>query len=152
MSGIVVVSPLLLAAPAVLAAATAAASSLGFQWGSQKLEALQPVEPEERVVGFDVAEAEGLRQLLQERGPLLLTRADATISLRARGQAVCMEVRGKGSQEELESLGQEFLQTVSQHYAYDRVMSDLRQRGFEALEETVDEDGTIRLRLRRWDS
>ena len=152
MSGVVVVSPLLLAAPAVLAAATAAASSLGFQWSSQKLEALQPVDEEEQVVGFDVAEAEGLRQLLNERGPLLLTREDATISLRSKGSAVCMEVRGRAPREQLESLGQEFLQTVSQHYAYDRVMSDLRQRGFEALEEEVEEDGTIRLRLRRWDS
>lgn len=152
MSGVVVVSPLLLAAPAVLAAVTAAASSLGFQWSSQKLEALQPVSEEEQVVGFDVAEAEGLRQLLNERGPLLLTREDATISLRSKGAGVCMEVRGRAPREQLESLGQEFLQTVSQHYAYDRVMSDLRQRGFEALEEEVEEDGTIRLRLRRWDS
>ena len=63
-----------------------------------------------------------------------------------------MEVRGRASEEELESVGRELLQSINQHYAYDRVMSDLKSRGFESLEEEVEEDGTIRLKLRRWDS
>lgn len=152
MSGIVVVSPLLLAAPVVMAAATAAASSLGFTVCSDKVEEVLNTEEEETVVGFDVTEAPGLKDLLQQQGSLVLRRSDATVVIREKGPGVHMEVRGRAEESELETLGRDLLQSINQHYAYDRVVSDLKRRGFEALDEEVEEDGTIRLKLRRWDS
>lgn len=151
MSGIFVVTPLMLAAPVVLAAATSAASSLGFNMVAQEAEKLIPQEGE-NTVGFDIDEAEGLFELLQEKGTLVLQREDATVVLQNKKNMVHMEVRGLAAEEELEALGRQLLDSVTQYYAYDRVVSDLKQRGFEHLEETVDEDGTIRLKLRRWDS
>ena len=152
MSGIVVVSPLLLAAPVVMAAATAAASSLGFTVCSGKMDELLETSEEDTVVGFDVTEASGLKELLQQQGPLALKRPDALVLIREKGSGVHMEVRGRAPEAELETIGRELLQSINQHYAYDRVMSDLKSRGFESLEEEVEEDGTIRLTLRRWDS
>ncbi len=152
MSGIVVVSPLRLAAPVVMAAATAAASSLGFTICSERVDELLETSEEDTVVGFDVTEASGLKELLQQQGPLALKRPDALVLIREKGSGVHMEVRGRGGEEELETIGRELLQSINQHYAYDRVMSDLKSRGFESLEEEVEEDGTIRLKLRRWDS
>ena len=152
MSGIVVVSPLLLAAPVVMAAATAAASSLGFTICSGRVDELRETSEEDTVVGFDVTEASGLKELLQQQGPLALKRPDALVLIREKGSGVHMEVRGRAPEVELETVGRELLQSINQHYAYDRVMSDLKSRGFESLEEEVEEDGTIRLKLRRWDS
>jgi len=152
MSGIVVVSPLLLAAPVVMAAATAAASSLGFTICSGRVDELLETSEEDTVVGFDVTEASGLKELLQQQGPLALKRPDALVLIREKGSGVHMEVRGRAPEVELETVGRELLQSINQHYAYDRVMSDLKSRGFESLEEEVEEDGTIRLKLRRWDS
>ena len=152
MSGIVVVSPLLLAAPVVMAAATAAASSLGFTICSERVDELLETSEEDTVVGFDVTEASGLKELLRQQGPLALKRPDALVLIREKGSGVHMEVRGRAAEVELETIGRELLQSINQHYAYDRVMSDLKSRGFESLEEEVEEDGTIRLKLRRWDS
>ena len=152
MSGIVVVSPLLLAAPIVMAAATAAASSLGFTVCSDKVEEALDTRAEENVVGFDVTEAQGMKDLLQQQGSLVLRRPDATVVIREKGSGVHMEVRGQAAENQLETIGRDLLQSINQHYAYDRVVSDLKSRGFEALDEEVEEDGTIRLKLRRWDS
>ena len=135
-----------------MAAATAAASSLGFTMCSEKVDELLETSEEDTIVGFDVTEAAGLKELLQQQGPLALKRPDALVLIREKGSGVHMEVRGRASEEELESVGRELLQSINQHYAYDRVMSDLKSRGFESLEEEVEEDGTIRLKLRRWDS
>jgi hypothetical protein len=152
MSGIIVVSPLLLAAPVVMAAAAAAASSLGFTVCSDKVEDILETQAEDNVVGFDVTEAPGLKDLLQNQGSLVLRRPDATVVIREKGSGVHMEVSGQAQENELENLGRDLLQSINQHYAYDRVVSDLKNRGFEALDEEVEEDGTIRLKLRRWDS
>ena len=150
MSGSVVVSPLLLAAPVVMAAATAAASSLGFTICSGRVDELLETSEEDTVVGFDVTEASGLKELLQQQGPLALKRPDALVLIREKGSGVHMEVRGRAPEVELETVGRELLQSINQHSAYDRVMSDLKSRGFESLEEEVEDDGTIRLKLRRW--
>lgn len=152
MSGIIVVTPVLLAAPVVMAAATSAAAALGFTMATQKADATAQAKAEDKVVGFDIEEADGLKQLLCDQGALVFTREDATVVLREKNQGVHMEVRGQAEEAELEALGRNLLQTVTQHYAYDRVVSELKERGFDNVEENQEEDGTIRLRLRRWDS
>jgi len=151
-------APVLAAAPVVLTATTAVAAAMGFVALSQ---GLQEVEAElngllqqnsQQVAEFDVAEAKGLTRLIAEQGPIVLDRPDATVCFRSGKGRVQMLVRGKGSQtrEQLEELGQEVLQRIQQQYAYHSVMTDLKKRGFGKVEEVQEEDGTIRLRLRRW--
>ncbi|MEW6280029.1 MAG: DUF1257 domain-containing protein, partial [Candidatus Eremiobacterota bacterium] len=156
MSGIFVVSPILVAAPIVLAATTSVAAAMGFTMLSEKLENLQSVVDgvgQERVAEFDVAEARGLTNLINEHGPIVLERNDATVCFVPGKGRVQLLVKGKAGQtrEELEALGRQVLDSVSQQYAYHAVVSDLKQRGFGKVEEELEEDGTIRLRLRRWD-
>lgn len=159
MSGVFVLAPVLAAAPVVLTATTAVAAAMGFVALSQ---GLQEVEAElngllqqnsQQMAEFDVAEAKGLTRLIAEQGPIVLDRPDATVCFRSGKGRVQMLVRGKGSQtrEQLEELGQEVLQRIQQQYAYHSVMTDLKKRGFGKVEEVQEEDGTIRLRLRRWD-
>ena len=149
MSGVFVMAPVLVAAPVVMTAATAVAATMGFTL------AVQAVMTEETADEYNKAEldidSKGLTQLVNEQGSLVLTRGDATIRFFA-GKGRCqMHVIGKASEAELEALGQEVIDKMTQQYAYHRVMTDLKSRGFAAVEETQDEDGTIRLRLRRWD-
>ncbi len=156
MSGIFVVVPVLALAPVVLSATAAVAASLGFSMVNRTAEELQTLlhaEDGEEVAEFDVAEAKGLTRLIQEQGPLVLERQDATIAFVPGKGRVQMLVRGRGgaSRQELEALGREVLDGMAQQYAYHLVVSDLKARGFDKVEESRDEDGTLRLRLRRWD-
>ncbi len=159
MSGVFVMAPVLAAAPVVLTATTAVAVSLGFSVVADQVQSVQDElnrllrEQPERVAEFDVAEAKGLQKLIAQQGPIILDRPDATICFQPGKGRIQMLVRGKGQQthQELEELGQQVLQKIQQQYAYHAVVSDLKKRGFGKVEEAVDEDGTIRLRLRRWD-
>ncbi len=156
MSGIFVVVPVLTLAPVVLSATAAVAASLGFSMVHRTVEDLQNLFHTEEggdFVEFDVAEARGLTRLIQEQGPLVLERQDATIAFVPGKGRVQMLVRGRGggSREDLEALGRQVLDGMAQQYAYHLVVSDLKARGFDKVEETRDEDGTLHLRLRRWD-
>lgn len=157
MSGIFVLAPVLAVAPVVLSATASVAATLGFQLLSQKVDdyqaLFQDAEQSEEMVQFDVGEARGLTQLVHERGPIILDRPDATLCFRPGKGRVQLMVRGKGrqSREDLEKLGRSVLDGIAQQYAYHVVVSDLRSRGFDKVEESQEEDGTIRLRLRRWD-
>lgn len=159
MSGIFVVAPVLASAPLVLTATTAVAAAMGFVAVSQGLEALQAEmdgllrAKSNQLAEFDVADAKGLTKLIAEQGAIVLERPDCTICFRAGKGRVQMLVRGKGEQtlSELEEMGQSILHKIQQQYAYHTVITDLKKRGFAKAEEVVEEDGTIRLRLRRWD-
>jgi hypothetical protein len=157
MSGIFVIAPVLAVAPVVFSATSAVAAPLGFALASQALDQVRELMGEtaesEQLVQFDVADARGLTQLVSEQGPLVLQRADAVVCFRAGKGRVQMTVTspiGK-SREELSLLGHQVLGAINQQYAYHAVMADLKTRGFDKVEEVKDEDGTIRLRMRRWD-
>lgn len=150
MSGIFILAPVLAAAPVVLTATAAVAAAMGFTMASHHLEAWQQAD-HERTVEFDINDAKGLTALVNQQGPILLQRDDATIMFRAGKGRVQMLVKGAGSHDELHALGQSVIDGITQQYAYHQVVSDLKARGFDKVEESQDEDGTIRLRLRRWD-
>lgn len=150
-------APVFVVAPIVLTATSAVAAAMGFAVVSKTLADVEKifggVEHNEAVVQFDVAEAKGLLKLLNDRGPIVLDRDDATLCFRPGKGRVQLQVKSKGqaTKEELEKLGRSVLDAVTQQYAYHTVVSDLKARGFDKVDESRDEDGTIRLRLRRWD-
>ena len=162
MSGIFVLAPALASAPMVATAAAAVAAAMGFIALTQGVEGIESLRAEINqllreksplVAEFDI-DAQGLARLIAEQGPMVLDRADATLCFQAgKGNRVQLLVKAKGQQtlHQLEELGQQVIHRVQQQYAYHTVMTDLKKRGFGKAEETVDEDGTIRLRLRRWD-
>lgn len=155
MSGIFVVVPILAAAPVVLSATAAVAAAMGFSMVRQGAEELETLfrNQGETVVEFDLAEARGLENLLREQGGIQLDREDASLCFLPRKGRVQMLVRAKGraTSQDLEALGREVLDGITQQYAYHQVVSELKSRGFSKVEESREEDGTLRLRLRRWD-
>ena len=67
------------------------------------------------------------------------------------GRGDCMmRVDGHGkTEQELEKLGRNLLNRVSQQYAYEKITKELKKRGFNLVQETVEENQTIRLTVRK---
>ena len=64
--------------------------------------------------------------------------------------AIC--VTGPGhSDEELRAIGEELSRRVVQKYVYQRLTDEIKARQFVVVEEEVDENQAIRLKVRHWD-
>jgi hypothetical protein len=74
-----------------------------------------------------------------------------TFSRDARGKAaLCVTGNGQ-SDEELRALGEELSGCVVQRYVYQRLMDEMRQRGFTVVEEETDASRAIRIKVRTWE-
>jgi len=51
---------------------------------------------------------------------------------------------------DLKALGDEFARELIQQFAYNRIVTELERRGVVVVEESVDREGNISLRTRRW--
>jgi hypothetical protein len=73
----------------------------------------------------------------------------ATFSRDARGALkVCME--GNASKNELKRIGEELLGRVTQQYAYHRIVSELKQRNMTIVDEELQADQAVRIRVRNF--
>jgi hypothetical protein len=59
-----------------------------------------------------------------------------------------VRVAGSGSEEELRALGEAMAKRVVQQFAYHRLVEEMRGRNMNIVEEEVDADGTVRMRVR----
>jgi hypothetical protein len=74
----------------------------------------------------------------------------ARFSRDARGALrVCVEGRGH-SKSELKRIGEELIGRVTQQYVYHRVVTELKQRNMAIVDEQVEEDRTVKIRVRNW--
>ena len=146
MSTVIVVTPLIIAAwPAISAAVTAAIGTMGFAQvaGGRGVAGTNRAEIE--VEDSEILEGAGGESLVVERDGIR-----ATFSRDVRGALkVCMEGDGV-AKSELRRIGQELLDRVTQQYVYHRVVSELKQKNMAIVDEEVDADRTIRIRVRNW--
>ncbi len=140
--------------PAVVAAATAAASALGFITAKTLQEGLtQAQAPEEQAVtevALPVAQGEAVTQDLVSGQEVHFHKegVDIIFCRNLRGRAG-VRVRGSGkTRQELEAVGQAFCQRLAQNYAYHRVVTKLRQQHFHIVDESVKEDDTVHIQAR----
>ena len=54
------------------------------------------------------------------------------------------------SKAELRRIGEELINRVTQQYVYHRVVTELKERNLAIVDEEVDQDRTIRIRVRNW--
>jgi len=161
MSAVCILTPIVVAAwPAFTAAVAAATTSLGYSVVADGVERVtRELGVEQKVAGqtkveLEIANSELVTAQLGRDQRISVTRGGVTVTFSrdVRGRAkICVE--GAGHKDEaLRAFGEELSKSVVQRYVYQRVMDELRTRQFSVVEEEEEEDGSIRLKVRRWDN
>ncbi len=135
--------------PSVLAAAATAATTLGFTMAARELTAAGSAQTGTEVA-LDAASCEEVAQGVAVGESLVLTKDDVTITIfRNNRNGVSVKVHGHShSKAELTAMGNEMIGKINQQYAYNRIVTELKQRNFNLVDQEVEEDGTVRLKVR----
>jgi hypothetical protein len=156
MSAVCVLTPIVIAAWPVFAdAVAAAAAALGYSIVSGVAEAGEAGQNEKQTtkVQLDIAQSELVTDRLG-RDQQITVRAEGvtvTFSRDARGRATLC-VTGTGQTEDvLRALGEQLAKRVIQQYVYQRLIEEIRLRQFVLVEEYVDDNNAIHLKVRHWD-
>lgn len=60
-------------------------------------------------------------------------------------------MEGKGlSKGQLRQVGEDLIGRVTQQYVYHRLVTEMQERNMAVVHEEVDEDRTVRIRVRNW--
>jgi uncharacterized protein DUF1257 len=155
MSCVIVVAPVVIAGwPVITAAVTAAVASMGFNVVTAATSATVNARADAKVSGktrvdIEVDESEILTDSVSTQ-QIIVERAGvkATFSRDARGALkLCME-GDHLSKTELQRLGQELIDRVTQQYVYHRVVTELKQRNMSIVDEEVTQDRTVKIKVR----
>ena len=148
----VVVPAVICTWPILCSVAAGAAAKLGYEVAGSERKLKELCEPKEtRTIDLELQNSElaGEQVGLHESFTVRRTGVSLRFTVAPGGRfKVCVEGDGK-SDEELKSIGQTFLRQMVQQYAYSKVMRELRARGFNIVEEEVDQSNRIRIKARR---
>jgi hypothetical protein len=156
MGAVCILAPVVIAAwPAFSAAVVAAAGSLGYQIASDAVTAGAEHAAEERTssVQLEIERSEVVTNSLGRDQRISVSREGVTVTFSrdARGKATLC-VTGEGfTKEALQALGEELSQGVVQQYVYQKLMDEMRSRGFVVVEEEQNEDRSIHMKIRHWE-
>ena len=156
MSCVCILTPVVIAAwPAFSAAVVAAANSLGYVLVDESIKQQQKASIQDRArsVNLEIENSELVTDTLGREQEICVTRQNVsvTFSRDARGRAtVCVSAPGL-TEAEMRVLGEELSHRVVQRYVYQRLMDEMRARQFTVVEEEVDANQAIRLKVRHWD-
>jgi len=155
MSAVCILAPVVIAAwPAFSAAVVAAATSLGYQVVSELEESTRVKASSSNSVQLQVDQSEIVTNQLGRSQRITVARegVSVTFSRDARGKAALC-VTGQGENDEvLRAYGEELSKSVVQHYVYQRLVDEMRSKGFVVVEEERSEDRAIRLKVRHWEN
>ena len=157
MGAVSILAPVIIAAwPAFSAAVVAAAASLGYQVAAEAKNqaAAAAAQKQAKPIRLEIERSEVVMDQLGRDQHMTVTRSGVTVTFSrdARGKALlCVTGTGQG-QEELRALGEELSQRVVQQYVYQKLMDEMRKRGFNVVEEEQNEDRSIRLKVRHWEN
>ena len=160
MSVIIVCAPIIITSwPLIAAAVTASVTSLGYAVAAQQVNELSEnclEYNEEQQVARRIREEITLEnsEILADaynRGESLTVEKDnikATFYRDIRG-TLRLSIEAVGlTKAEIHKIGDELIGRVTQQYAYNRLVTEAKERGMEIVEETVEEDNTVKIRIR----
>lgn len=156
MGAVCILAPVVIAAwPAFSSAVVAAAASLGYEVASSAAKTgTSGTGTKSTSVTLEIARSEVVTGKLGRDQRISVTRDGVTVTFSrdARGQAsLCVTGTGH-SEEALRMLGEELGQSVVQHYVYQKVMQEMQARGFVVVEEETNQDRSIHIKVRHWES
>jgi hypothetical protein len=157
MSCVCILTPVVIAAwPAFSAAVVAAATSLGYtiiSEGAKELQTGKVTQTGQHGINLEIEQSEIVTNQLGRDQRIRVTRQGVTVTFSrdARGKAsIC--VTGDGyTNDELRTMGEELSQRVVQKYVHQRLLDEIKVRQFVVVEEEVDQNQAIRLKVRHWD-
>src|SRR5947209_20177473 len=154
MSCVCILTPVVIAAwPAFSAAVVAAANSLGYVLVDEAIKQSQKTsQKSNRHVNLEIANSEVVTGSLGRDQQICVTREGVTVvfSRDARGRASVCVSGPSFTDDELRRMGQELSQRVVPKYVCQRLMDEMSMRQFTVVEEEVDANHAIRLKLRHW--
>ncbi len=154
MSTVLILTPVIIASwPAITAAVAGAAAALGMAVKHSVQESLEQVNAEvEQSVEVELAESQILAQNMVTGKEIVVTKdnVELRVSRDQRGRCVVC-AKGLGySKTELKQIAEEFTQKLTQCFTYNRVVSELKNKNFQIVNEEVMEDESVRINVRRW--
>jgi hypothetical protein len=156
MSSVVVIAPIVIANwPVITAAVTAAIGSMGFTLARATVAESAHASANANVLNRAEIEVEDSEILANSGGTeqTLVVEKDgvrAIFSRDARG-ALKLCVEGKGlSKQQLHEIGTELMGRVTQQYVYHRIVSELQQRNLTIVDEQVEHDQTVKIRIKNF--
>jgi hypothetical protein len=160
MSTTLIICPLVVTTwPVLVPVLTAAVTSLGYALAADQTHTLNEEYDEEyeedttrqRVREEIIIEESEILAEAQSRGETLTLVKDnvkATFHRDVRG-TLRLTIDAVGlSKEEANKIGEELIGKVTQHYAYHRLVTEVKERGMTIVEEIVEEDDTVKIRVR----
>jgi len=156
MSAVCILAPVVIAGwPAFSAAVVAAASSMGYQVAVEAAQTLPNKSSKHSgAVTLEIPRSEVVTEQLGRDQRISVTRDGVTVTFSrdARGKAALC-VTGSGHDETaLRALGEELSHAVVQQYVYQKLLEEIRSRGFVLVQEETTQDRAIHLKVRHWES
>ena len=155
MSAVVVLAPVVIttAWPIISAAAVTVMASLGYATVSTAVDVANKVQVDTaNTVELELENSQEVGEALGREEELVFAKDGVVVTFKRdiRGRLqVC--VTGDGiSKKQLREMGEELANKVVQQYVYNRVISELETTDMSIIDQEVDEDETIKIKLRAW--
>ena len=149
MSAVCVLTPLVISSwPAISAAIVGAAASMGFAVKSDNLH--EDERTHTRTVETEVEHSEVVAENMSHGERIVIHKADVTVAFGVDERGRCTAcVSGRNHTDaKLRAIGEEVAGRVVQQFAYNRILSELKERRYQVVEEEVLRDGSVQLRVR----
>jgi len=149
MSTVCVLTPIVIGSwPAIASAVTGAAAAMGFTiLAPHNIEAKATAR---RKVASEIPHSEVVDEMFDRGQKIRIQRDDVIVEFGRDERGACTVcVSGeKHSKTELEQIGQEVVGRFVQQFAYHKLMTELKNRKYRIVEESVERDESIQVRVR----
>jgi len=147
MSAVCVLTPIVVGSwPMIVSAVSSVAACMGFNVAAGALSE----ETGETRVETEVPNSEVLAEAMEKGQSIVLDRAGVRVEVTRDERGACkLCVTGRGhSHAALRKIGEEVAGRVVQQFAYHKLVTELKQRGYEVVEEDLLADESIQVRVR----
>ncbi len=155
MSVVFVVAPIVVAGwPVLCGAIAAAAGALAYK--TQKRDVVdglgEQMEEAETWVEIPIEDSQIVADSMARESEFTIRKDDVTATFSRSADGRCLvHVAGQGkSDAELNAIGQELVGRVTQQYAYNKVITELKSQGFTVTAEEVANDQSIRIHVTKY--
>jgi len=156
MSAVCILTPAIIAGwPAISAAVAGAATSMGIAVVRESAvgvrKALAARVACHDAVELTIEDCEVVAEGLAAEEQIVLAKGDVTLRVFRNARGKCKVVaEGKShSRQELRELGEQLVEKMTQVYVYNKVMTELKNRGFTVIAEEVGEDEAVHIHVRQ---